>query len=379
MARNINQRLSQLDARRRGLDRISRIAATEQLEVLAKRSLQENYQKRSNAPYTTYALGSMQEVGPDYTRVSIEQAEKSRDQLEMALKPHDRPVAFRLQGSVPCNIHIRGVSDVDLLVLDDRFFTYDEEGERSKAGHFRSPVSYTPLSALRSLRTHVETILPEKFPAADVDTSGGKAVKISGGSLRRPVDVVVSHWHDTTEYQAWGRPHDRGVKVLDKNAGELLLNMPFLHIKRIGDHDGVALRGLKKAIRLCKHVKADAETEGKAINLPSFDIAAAMWHADMSALRVGAMDELAILAETQRHLDKLARNHDASSRLMVPDGSRRIFNTAEKWNSLIALSNEIDDLAMEVAKEQSQALRLYSPSWDDVTDTLKRARIPVYG
>ena len=52
------------------------------------------------------------------------------------------------------------------------------------------------LDVLWNLRTKVEKVLKEKFPATTVDVSGGKAVGISGGSLARPVDVVPSHWFD---------------------------------------------------------------------------------------------------------------------------------------------------------------------------------------
>jgi hypothetical protein len=42
--------------------------------------------------------------------------------------------------------------------------------------------------------------------------------------------------------------------------------------------------------------------EGSEITLPSFDIASAMYHADMAALMLGSVYELRILAETQRFL-----------------------------------------------------------------------------
>lgn len=67
MARDIQQRLSQLNTRRRGLDRTNKLSMDAQLDVIRKSTIEESYQKRSNQPYTKYALGSMQEVGFDYT------------------------------------------------------------------------------------------------------------------------------------------------------------------------------------------------------------------------------------------------------------------------------------------------------------------------
>jgi hypothetical protein len=345
-------------------------------DAIAKSVQDESYQKRApNTPYTQYTLGAMQEVGPDYTRISVEEAQRVGKQLKSGLAAAGLSVDFRLQGSVPANIHIRGVSDVDLLTIDDAFFSYDANGHRARVGMFGSPISYTPLSALQKLRLEAEKILKARFPAADVDTSGSKAVKISGGSLRRPVDVVPSHWHDTVDYQASQAEHDRGIKILDKKQAETLLNMPFRHIKLIGERDVSTLYGLKKSIRLCKNVKSDAINEGTEIALPSFDIASAMYHADQVALAAGNASELAILAETQRHLDMLARNQAYALALRVPDGSRAIFDTAAKFQGLINLSIEMDDLAVEVAKEQNIRHLLNQSEWSSINETLRKSYI----
>lgn len=259
MNRNIGNRLQQLKARRSGTDRIALLDSAEGLEVLAKSIYGESYTRRATGQkHTQYALGAMQAVDADYTRISLAEAERVGKQLDAGLRARGRDVGFRLQGSVPCDIHIRGVSDVDLLVLDEAFFTYETTGARARAGQFTLPLAYTPLSALFSLRGSAEEILKDKFPRATVDTKGAKAIKLSGGSLRRPVDVVPSHWHDTGDYQATGSEADRGVKILDKSIPESVLNMPFRHIERINQRDAQARSGLKKSIRLLKNVKADA-------------------------------------------------------------------------------------------------------------------------
>ena len=377
MNRDIGKRLQQLKARRSGADRIAVLNSTDGLDVLAKSIYGESYTRRAaGQKHTQYALGAMQPVDADYTRISLEEAERVGKQLDAGLRARGRDVGFRLQGSVPCDIHIRGVSDVDLLVLDEAFFTYDTSGSRARAGQFNSPIAYTPLSALQSLRSGAESILKDKFPQAKVDTSGAKAIKLSGGSLRRPVDVVPSHWHDTSDYQATWRETDRGVKILDKSVPESVLNMPFRHIERIDQRDAQARSGLKKAIRLLKNVKADAIEEGAKIPLPSFDIASVMWHADLGALAAGSVYELAIVAESVRHLDYLARNAAHAKSLLVPDGSRPIFNTAEKFEALIQLSLEMDDLALQIGREQDRLLHHVQPTLRQVEEVLRRSVVP---
>jgi hypothetical protein len=190
--------------------------------------------------------------------------------------------------------------------------------------------------------------LEDAYPSAIVDKSKGKAVNVSGGSLPRSVDVVPAHWHDTYAYQLSGRQADRAITIFNKNTGETLQNLPFLHIDKVGTRCDEIGGGLRKAIRLCKNVKADSDRD---IQLSSYDIAAIMYHADMGALAAGRFSDLAVLAETQRHLDYLCRNFKQAELLVVPDGTRTIFDAPEKEEWLARLSMEIEELFRRVFEE----------------------------
>jgi hypothetical protein len=354
MPRDINARLNALQARRRGTDRLPRVALDAQGDVLAKSFVPESYQKRAaGKTYTRYALGAMQELDTDDTRISLETAERVGKQLEQAFTAAGNPVEFKLQGSVPLNVHIRGVSDVDLLTLDSDFFTYASAGPRSQSGLYTNPTAKTSVEVLSAIRTHAARTLREKYPAADIDTSGGKAIKISGGSLARPVDVVPSHWFDNVRYQQTLNAHDRGVTILDSKAMQTVDNLPFLHIALVNAMDIETHGGLKKAIRLAKNVRSDAEHD---IALPSFDIAALMYHANKDALIAGYIYELNILAEAQRYLDFLYSNKQYAQTLRTPDGSRCILDSEAKFGAMLSLSVEMDDLLRQVGKEQSNLL-----------------------
>ena len=356
MARDIDKRLKSLRERRMGTDRIADLAVESATQVIAKSLTQESYAKRVPVQkHTQYALGAMQAVDPDYTRISLEEADRVKDQLKRGLDRKSISTEFRIQGSVACDIHIRGVSDVDLLVLDGRYIHYELNGQKALLGGYASPVTFNTLQALIQLRSESESILDAAFPAAKVEKGGAKAIKISGGSLRRPVDVVPSNWFDTVAYQRSSAEVDRGVHILNKHVPERVLNTPFKHIQQINDRDQRSIGGLKKAIRLCKNVKADAESDGTKIELSSYDIASALWHADMAALTVGIANELAILAEATRFLDDLARRLNYACTLRVPDESRFVFDSEAKIEGLRLLSLEMDDLSERVAREQSKA------------------------
>jgi len=377
MARNINDRLSQLDARRKGTDRLNRVSASAANDVLAKSLIAESWQKRATTkPNTRYALGAMQSVDQRYTEISLETAERVGKQLESGLPAYGASATFKLQGSVPLDVHIRGVSDVDLLTLDASFRTYDRNGAWSSAGIYQNPTTRTSAGAIAELRNAAEKVLKSAYPVADVDCNGAKCIALSGGSLARPVDVVPSHWHDTVEYQGSGQEHDRAVTILNKRSGTTLDNLPFLHIHRVHSRDTVLSGGLKKAIRLTKSVKSDAENQTEAAKLPSFDIAALLYHADQSALLLGRTYELAILAEAQRFLDWCYRNQSQSTLLLTPDGTRRILDTPAKIEGLLIISMEMDALAASVAKEQVAQLQFGQPNFSAFRDALTSSVVP---
>lgn len=354
MARTVEERISALKARRRGEDRVTLMAqdSASMAKYVEKIWQQEAWEtKAATKPNTRYVLGAMQEVDADYTRISTETALRVAKQLGNRIERFT--LEFHLQGSVPLNVHIRGVSDVDLLTLiSSQFLSYDPGGLRAASGAYH-PTTLTSLQQLKDLRAQEEPALERAFPAATVDKQGSKAIKISGGSLPRSVDVVPSHWYDSADYQRSGALPDRGVIILDKKNNVTMTNYPFKHIKEISDRDLVAMGSLKKAIRLIKNIKADADQD---IALPSFDLAAIMFHADMAALRTGHSYELAILAETQRHLDDLYHRPEYAKLLLVPDGTRVIFDSPAKWSALLILSCEVDRLLEAVANENSIGL-----------------------
>lgn len=351
MTSNFNSKVERLKSRRRGSSEVAAMdALLESTQILVNRSRQqETWESRAtNKSATKYAIGAMQEVDPIYTRVSIETGERIENQLSKKLLAEGISAVFRLQGSVPLNIHIKGVSDVDLLVIEQQILMYDQHG--SRASTYTHPRTDS-LDVLRNLRKVAEDILDDAFPKANVVKENAKSIKVTGGSLARDVDVVPAIWWDTANYQNTQIESDRGVAILDKNIPKKIYNTPFLHIKLISDRCQQTFGGLRKSIRLLKNIKADAEEDGKSINLSSFDITSIMYHCDVSRLQKGYFHELAILSETQYWLDYLWSNYDYAKTLFVPDETRKIFDNDEKRNDLLKLSLEIDDLLKEVAKE----------------------------
>jgi hypothetical protein len=356
MSKDVNRRLNDLKSRRRG----SQYTAQDGIFANA-RSISEKFETRSTGQWAKYALGIMQEVDPTYTQNSVAEGERVKSQISNRIATD---VRFEYQGSVPLNVHIRGVSDIDILVLLNRYVTIDLTGSRANSSDYTDWVGPSGIAQLATLRGELETALKAAYPAADVDITGDKAIGLSGGSLSRKVDVVPSHWHDSAQYQISKNKKDREVKVFQKHAFTSFLNRPFLHVDKINDKERRTGGGAKKVIRMLKNLKADSDNPS-AILVNSYEIAGLVYHFEDPPILVPGYNELALVAATTQQLSRLIDNKLWTMGLITPDGIRKIVDSEAKFNSLKLLREEVNGLAKNLAVE------LTSRYWIDERETLK--------
>lgn len=229
-----------------------------------------------------YVLRAMCAVDEEYTKKTKEAGEAAKQHLSAQLSK----VSFEYQGSVMTDTHIRGASDIDLLVVCEKFYGTDiikvrEELQQSwkydyvqqgRLQRFHSSFSLyqgDSLRDLRELRSSIESIMSSKYSICDV--SKPKSVKITNQHLHRDVDVVISSWFQSLDYVLNGMPQEkRGVKIYNKDMDyEEAVDYPFLSISRINSRSACTQGRLKRMIRFLKNVRTDSE---KDILLNSFDI-----------------------------------------------------------------------------------------------------------
>ncbi|PYC29594.1 hypothetical protein DMO17_02545 [Aquipseudomonas alcaligenes] len=338
MSKDIKRRLSDLRSRRQ--------ANFTAMDSIVENSVSmESFEARSTGEWARYALGIMQEVAPQYTATTIAEGERVKNQIKNRISTS---VSFEYQGSVPLNVHIRGASDIDILVLLRGYLTYDSSGvEAKKYLGWSGPSGIDQLAYLRS---ELEDGLEAAFPEAEVDTSGDKAIGLSGGSLRRKVDVVPSHWHDSATYQASKDKKDREVRIFQKASQSTFNNRPFLHIDKVSEKDRRCNGGAKKIIRMLKNLKADSDTPS-SIAVNSYEIAGLVYHFEDQPISLPVYRELALVAATRQQLDRMIANKHWTMGLDTPDGIRKIIDSEVKFNSLSLLRAEVNELAKNLAIE----------------------------
>lgn len=241
-------------------------------DIVEAKLLNETYRNISQSDSVKYVIGSMQPIDPEYTKNTYVQGERVRNQLENRLT---EICEYEYQGSVTNDTHIKAKSDIDLLVLIDKFFSLEKPQEP------KSPYKGNPLQDLLNLRKESENALEQAFPQAIIDKNGSKSISIEGGSLTRKIDVVPSNWYHTNKYAETNNDIYRGVKILDKSVPCRLANTPFLHNAWIEYKDQQTNGGLRKACRLMKSLKYDTEN----IDLSSYDIVSIAFNISKTRVR----------------------------------------------------------------------------------------------
>lgn len=275
--------------------------------------LSEAYETLQENEDIRYLLGSMEPLDADYTRDSLVEAER-------VYKYFEAFSTVRLQGSIKTNTHIRYHSDIDILTITEDFITW----ENFPPG--RSTYAGDPIATLKALRKGCRDTVSSQFPAVKIEDKN-RALRLTGGSLKRQMDVVSANWYNTATYAQTHQERDRGVQVLDVSNNTRVLNLPFLHEYRLNQKIATTNDGAGRAIRLFKNLKADADRE---IAISSYDISALVWNMEDYRLPGSVGSSFQLAHSIERFLFAITLNEGTTlNTLMVPNGTRKIVDPKE--------------------------------------------------
>ncbi len=367
---DFGKRLKSLKERRQGSRERAIFESTTMDNVSKNRAIilgqdlriREQYEALNESDSVKYTIGAMAPVDDKSTEVSISEGQRVADSLIKSLKVRGINTISQLQGSVALDIHIKGHSDVDMLIIKENVIQVEDPrvipNYYTDSGDIR-----TMENIVKEIRLESEDILPRNFPQVTVDCTGNKSIAMSEGSLQRKVDVVPASWFDTIAYQKSKNENDRGIKIYHKGDHELILNLPFKHIQLISNKDSIYNGNLRRVIRLMKNMIADMPNYKKIIakKLSSYDLAAIAYHMNTD-LYLSYEMRLGLVEKTRGHLQKLLTNSLLRMMLDVPDGSRRIFDTSEKARALEVLTSEFAALSESIFKDLKPFVSTYDSS-----------------
>jgi hypothetical protein len=328
MKKNYTQRLEKLKKRR--LD-----------DQLQKAVLSESFSDIRISESVKYALESMSPIDPSYTKNTYVASENIRNNLTKGLNNKGLTVEYRHQGSVETDTHIKLHSDIDILVFTEKYHSMEPPLTPS------SPYQGDPLADLKELRQECYNVLNSIYN--QMDNSKAKSIQVFPTNPKRKVDVVPANWVNTQNYQTTSNEKYRGVHIYDKDNHSRQKDFPFMYIANVKAKNALVNGGLSKLVRLLKTLKVDADYE---INLSSFEITSIVYAMENHSLNKPKYQELLLLNEGSKQLDKVITDKFYRENLMSPNGKEKVFGTSEtKIVELKKLKLELDELIEDITEE----------------------------
>lgn len=357
MATDYSNRINRVNARRNNTGTLLSETASFAQDSSLWDTLTKSYGSKTKSKSFQYALVSMQEVDTQYTAISYREAERVAKQIDAGLSRLGKTVSVELQGSLPLNVHLRRVSDVDMLVWPESFFVFDRYGVGASSYYGSTSNSVAEIATLRS---QCVSVLRNSFPATKVDDTGAKCITVTDGSLLRDIDVVPSVLYKTAAYQSSQKDEDRGVEIYDKKAQKLIANYPFKVRALINAKDDRSGGGCKKAIRLLKNMKEDSDS---SIALSSFNIMSLVYAMSDSSLAHVYYFQGKVVASIQDWFFTLANDEAQLRSLDTVDGSRKIVQTAADVQAVKQMSDELNTLVLRIAQELQPNIETSFSKW----------------
>lgn len=326
-------RLQQLESRR--VDR-----------MVAKAALtNEVYERIEASESVKYAIGAMQPIDPTYTDNTYAEGDRVKNQLTKRMAV---TCDYRYQGSTTNDTHIKAHSDIDLLVITQRFVWIQPPQP--------NPYPYTgdAKADLRLIRSEAIESVEAAFHEATVEKDNPKAIRLEGGSLSRRVDIVPASWLNTNEYVANKDETYRGIEIFDAGTGDFIGNKPFLFNHRVDERDARTGGGMRKAARLMKSLNYDYSKT----KMSSFNITSIAYNMPDDMVSFAAPDELSILNGCCDYCKSLEDNGTLRALLRVPDDTRGVFEgkAGASMEQLRSLNAELQALRADVLRDTRRTL-----------------------
>lgn len=330
-------------------ERTTRIRIRKDPELITRK---DDSKFLSSSETFQYITTAMSEVDKKYTETTKEAAEKVIYHLDIL-----NNVKFEMQGSVMTNSHIKGHSDIDLIVLTNKsFYNYVNRSDLEKywigskeRDLISKSLSYPPYEGdtkfdLRMLRLESEGILKNKYIVCDC--AGPKSIKILNQDLHRYVDTSIACFQDDTNSVIKGSGIYRGIRLYNKKDDILeAVEYPFLRIKRHLHRDKVSNSNFNKLIRFLKNIKED---EGN-IKLSGYQITSLLYQ--INPVDYFSMDVYNLVFFAKDYLYQYISDKINLTSVPSIDGRTDVFKSNDEkshiYSLYLAVSQVCDDLMTE--------------------------------
>ncbi|AQW92511.1 hypothetical protein BBD28_03115 [Elizabethkingia anophelis] len=303
----------------------------------------------------------MSAVDDKFTRDIIQAGNNVKAHLSRSLED----VIYEFQGSVMTNTHIKANSDIDLLVISNKFYRIPPRTELQSLlnGYTLNTVQKNIVQEILNTspfignsdhvlldnRLKTEKILQDNYD--DCDISKPKCVRIFNQNLKKPVEAVIACYEDDIfSIKNFRDKKYRGIKIYEKNIGTGKTDHPFFTIDSINEKSSKTNGRLKKMIRFLKNFMYDSDYEYS--ELKSFGINIICYNIDIS--KYNSLHYVGLLFVIQEQLQKIIDDSGYMASLTSIDGSEKLFYDInnnliiKKYAEVFQLNKELKELLDDI-------------------------------
>jgi hypothetical protein len=310
-----------------------------------------------------YIKRAMQGVESRYTERTIEAGDKIKEHL----KKNNPNLDYKYQGSVMCNTHIRGYSDIDLVQITNSFYFHENKIKLNEKYNSDYTLTYSQKQNLlgvingtsylgdveghlRNIRTNAENVLLNVYK--NVDITKAKSIEVNPTYPDRIVDVVTASWYKSIDSIISNDDELKGIQIYDKHKStKLSVDFPFLKIRLLNEKDKSVNGRLKKMIRFLKTLKADSDVDMKGIS--SFDISSICYNIPILNYYDKPYYELVIILYLE--FKKIIDDENYRNSIMSIDNTEPIFkNKEDKIRMLRLIFEELNSIYNDLLPQTSK-------------------------
>jgi hypothetical protein len=267
---------------------------------------------------------------------SVTERDKQERAVRMVRKALDASSALRKvelmvipKGSYPNGTNVRVDSDVDIAVVQRRFFFSQRDGERSELQAqlgYRRSFRY----ADADFRHEIEQALQARF-GPDCDRTGKTAVTVSENSGRVSADVVPSFQFRRYSGSGFFEECDRGLTTLRMD-GRWIVNYPSQQLSRGRGKNFATFGQYKKLVRILKRIENDLSDDGTIAKLASYFTECLVYNVPSGEFATFRLDPLthnlrAVLA----YIKDATRTPDGTADWTEVNGIKSLFGAGQLW------------------------------------------------
>ena len=308
-----------------------------------------------------YVRFAMSAVDEKFTKDIMQAGLNVKTHLQRSLVNVD----YEFQGSVMTDTHIKANSDIDLLVISNRFYKVPSTVElnnqlqntllnSSQKEVVRSILNASTFignsnTVLHENRLNAENTLQKQYDVCDIHKP--KSIHIYNKDLRKHVDTVIACYDDDMfSIKNLRESRSRGIKIYEKNVGTGKTDHPFYTIDCINNKSALAHGRLKKMIRFLKNFMHDSDYEYSEIK--SFGVNIICYNIDV--YRYASLHYVELLFIIKEQLKKIISDVNYRTSLKSIDGSEKLFYDKygnfyqAKFNEVKRLDAELQTLINEI-------------------------------